>query len=54
MWTLLYRDLWSPIWPNLAASVIWAAPVLRQHRRHRRHLMHISSELADLKQKWEA
>jgi len=51
VWTLLYRDLWSPIWPNLAASVIWAAPVLRQHRRH---LMHISSELADLKQKREA
>ena len=39
MWTLLYRDLWAPVWPNLAASALWTWPVLAwHHRRMRAHL----------------
>lgn len=34
----LNRDLWGPMWPNLAASVVWAAPAFTVHhvlmRRH--------------------
>lgn len=33
------RDLWLPIWPNLAASVIWTLPALAwHHRAMRRHV----------------
>lgn len=48
MWTLFYRDLWGPVWPNLAANVVWAAPVIWMHVKHRKHLRHISNKLAEL------
>lgn len=48
MWTLLYRDLWGPVWPNLAASVIWATPVIWMHFKHRKHLTNISKRLTEL------
>lgn len=44
MWTLFYRDLWGPVWPNLAASVAWTLPALWWH--HRRVKAHISNEIA--------
>jgi hypothetical protein len=34
----LNRDFWGPVWPNLVASVLWAAPAFTAHhvlmRRH--------------------
>ncbi len=43
MWMLAYRDLWSPIWPNLAASALWTLPALAWH--HRRMRSHVTAEL---------
>lgn len=39
MWAVIYRDLWGPVWPNLAASGI-CLPVafLWHHRRLRADL----------------
>lgn len=37
MWTLLYRDLWFPIWLNLAAALPWA-PAVWHHRRIRAYV----------------
>lgn len=39
MWTLLYRDLWCPIWPNLAASGI-CLPIafVWHHRKIKAHV----------------
>lgn len=33
MWTVLYRDLWGPVWPNLAASAVLAAGVWARAKR---------------------
>lgn len=44
MWTLFYRDLWGPIWPNMAAPPVWTLPALWWH--HRRMRRHISNEIA--------
>lgn len=39
MWTLFYRDLWGPVWPNLAASAVWAPGAFAwHHRRMRKHI----------------
>lgn len=39
MWTLFYRDLWGPIWPNLAASVVCLPVAFAWHHRHiRKHI----------------
>lgn len=47
MWNLLYRDLWAPIWPNLAASTLWTLPVLGwHHRRIRAHIRGAITEAA--------
>ncbi len=54
MWTLLYRDQWVPVWPNLEASVIWALPVVWLHWKHRKHLRHISAKLAEVIKQLEA
>jgi hypothetical protein len=34
VWTLFYRDLWGPVWPNLAASVVSLPPAFVWHHRH--------------------
>lgn len=44
MWTLFYRDLWGPVWPNLAASVIGLPIAFIWH--HRKIKAHISNEIA--------
>lgn len=54
MWTLLYRDQWVPVWPNLEASVIWATPVIWLHWWHRKHLKNISARLAELHERLTA
>jgi len=41
---LLYRDLWCPIWPNLAASGICLPIAFVWH--HRKIKAHISNEIA--------
>lgn len=39
LWHVLYVDLWGPVWPNLAASVIWAVPAfVWHHRAIKRHI----------------
>lgn len=43
LWHVLYVDLWGPIWPNLAASVIWAVPAFTWH--HRAIKRHIDARL---------
>ena len=48
MWTLLYRDQWVPVWPNLEASLVWAAPVTLLHLMHRKRLKHISARLGEM------
>jgi hypothetical protein len=40
---LLFRDVWSPIWPNLAASAVWAPGVLWWH--HSRLRRHVTAEV---------
>lgn len=30
---LFFRDLWVPVWPNLAASLLWGPVVVYFHRR---------------------
>lgn len=55
MWIVLYRDLYVPIWPNLAASAISTLPALALlHAKHRKHLAHISTRLADLHERLTA
>jgi hypothetical protein len=44
VWALFYRDLWGPVWPNLAASAIVWLPAFLWH--HRRVKAHISNEIA--------
>ena len=29
----IYTDLWVPVWPNLAASVLWVIPGFLWHKR---------------------
>lgn len=40
-------DFWSQVWPNLAASVIWATPLFVVH--HVRLMTHLDRCRADLK-----
>jgi len=45
MWTVIYRDLWGPIWPNLAASAICLPPAFLWHHRHmKRHVTRVIEE----------
>lgn len=38
-WVVFWRDLWGPVWPNLAASAVWAPGALWwHHSRMRRHV----------------
>lgn len=53
VWTLFYRDQWAPVWPNLEANVIWAAPVIWLHFKHRKHLLHLSKRLTELAKQLE-
>lgn len=47
LWALLVRDLWNPIWPNLAASVIWAPGAFWwHHTRIKRHVSDVIAEIA--------
>ncbi|TMC49292.1 MAG: hypothetical protein E6J20_18120 [Chloroflexi bacterium] len=49
MWTVFYRDLWGPVWPNLAASLLWApAAFAWHHRRIRAHISNVVAEAAGL------
>lgn len=41
MWTLLYRDLWGPVWPNLVASVVSLPVAFAWH--HRRVKAHVDA-----------
>lgn len=45
MWTWLNRDLWGPVWPNLAASVL-TLPVafIWHHRRIKKHVTQAINE----------
>lgn len=43
IWTLLYRDLWGPVWPNLASSAACTLPALWWH--HRRLRAHIAKSI---------
>lgn len=47
----LNRDFWSPVWPNLVASVLWAAPAfVAHHVLMRRHTTReIDRQTAELK-----
>lgn len=45
MWTLFYRDLWGPVWPNLAASAVWAPAAFAWH--HRRMRAHVDRAIAE-------
>lgn len=34
----VYNDVWGPVWPNIVASVLWAAPaLLHLHRKINRN-----------------
>lgn len=50
-WALFWRDAWSPIWPNLIASVIWATPAFTIHHVLLRR--HITAQLAKQRQDGE-
>lgn len=44
----LNLELWGPLWPNLAASVIWTWPVLAWHHvRLRQHVTASNDELRE-------
>lgn len=47
----LNRDFWGPVWPNLVASVLWAAPAFTVHHRlMRRHTTReIDRQTAEIK-----
>jgi hypothetical protein len=45
--TLLVRDLWDPIWPNLAASAVWAPPAMWWHQSRLRR--HVSAEVQQIR-----
>lgn len=48
MWTLFYRDLWGPVWPNLAASAISLPPAFVWH--HWRMKKHVTRAIEEAKQ----
>lgn len=52
MWTLIYRDLWGPVWPNLAASVVTLPVAFVWH--HRRVRAHVDRAVAGATQKLES
>lgn len=29
----LFNDFWVPVWPNIAASILWAVPAFVWHKR---------------------
>ena len=45
MWTLFYRDLWGPVWPNLAASAMCLPVAFVWH--HRRMRAHVDRAIAE-------
>lgn len=47
MISALYRDLWVPVWPNLAASALWAPGALWWH--HSRLRKHVTAEIGQVR-----
>lgn len=44
----LYRDLWVPVWPNLAASLVWGPVLVHFHNRSiKRHSQHLPESFLD-------
>lgn len=39
------QDFWVPVWPNIAASIIWAVPAFIWH--HNRLVKHFEKKLAE-------
>lgn len=52
MWAVFCRDLWSPVWPNLAASVVTLPVAFAWH--HRRVRKHVDRAVAEVAQQREA
>lgn len=44
--TVLIRDLWDPVWPNLVASALWAPAALWWHQSRIRK--HVTAEMRQL------
>lgn len=44
----IYTDVWVPVWPNLAASVIWVIPGFLWHKRSTQGKL--DAQTAELKQ----